>query len=511
MADGVEEDVPGHGVVDSAQPVPRRRGRAAKPLEYAPGGESYLGSRIRELRDLMGATQEVVARSLGIDRAALAKIETNAAAPSLQLLAKIEAFFGPSAGDLKHAPIHPRVLGARATPAGGERLAGASVLPEAALVDLERRIAGAVAEPHRRLIEEVRALSSELQAVKRILREVSLPMAANFGTSGREFREEVMASSRAEAPQSPMAGLTADDGRHATDAALEMVRHHAESQQAIQQEIQRDVLSCIRQNGSEKLSRRVNEGSESIVLAGNVASVQAAARLVGAVPLTFYPPNSREFQDAIAHAEREEGDRLLVLDGLGDITCPPEINESRADSLRDRDAAKASTAWEIAALRAERWTNARDRLGTHQFQDICSAGAIEHFRMTGIPAGVDALTALGCRRETDEEIEAHLRAVLKLMENENYQLALLGRRHADICRTFWLVKQGHAVLLEAWRRGGQAVDVNVEIKTPVIVEAFSDSFQLLWDQIPDRAKDKDEVRSFIEKQIRRIGSQVRVA
>ena len=53
-----------------------------------------IGNQIKTLRQQRGATQEAVAAALGVTAQAVSKWETNAAAPDIQLLPAISAYFG---------------------------------------------------------------------------------------------------------------------------------------------------------------------------------------------------------------------------------------------------------------------------------------------------------------------------------------------------------------------------------------------------------------------------------
>ena len=57
-----------------------------KPLEYAPTGALYLGSRIRSLRQAKGWSLTELGQRLGCQLSLLSTIETNRVAPPLPLL-----------------------------------------------------------------------------------------------------------------------------------------------------------------------------------------------------------------------------------------------------------------------------------------------------------------------------------------------------------------------------------------------------------------------------------------
>lgn len=222
--------------------------------------------------------------------------------------------------------------------------------------------------------------------------------------------------------------------------------------------------------------------------------------------MTFYPSMSLQFHEAVARAEAYEGERYLVLDGLSEVTTPDWINEERVRPILARGEWAADFVTGLLGIRRQRRAAALEQLAEWGFCDICSKNAIRRLCDEGIPSVDDALTAAGCPPQSREQRVAHLEEVIRLLETSKYRLALLDEQHAAVCRTFWLVKKEHAVLLETWRPTvqGRRVDVNIEIAEPAIIEAFRESFTRLWEQIPAENKEVPYVSAWLREQIDRL-------
>lgn len=218
----------------------------------------------------------------------------------------------------------------------------------------------------------------------------------------------------------------------------------------------------------------------------------------------IFPRMSSAFSDAVADAEEMDGERCLVMDGLGETTIPRAIYERRAQEVLAQGCTERVRQLVDHALKNhERRAAAIERcLATWRFRDVCSRSAIQRLVREGCPSADDIFRRLGAPALTRDDRVAQLRHVLALLEHPNYELILLDDDEADLYHTFYLAKANKVALIEFWPIGaqGQREQVDVEISEPSIVAAFQSSpFWTQLDALPP--SHKKGVKGFLTEQL----------
>lgn len=123
---------------------------------------------------------------------------------------------------------------------------------------------------------------------------------------------------------------------------------------------------------------------------------------------------------------------------------------------------------------------------------ICSESAVRRRELYGRD---DWAVIIGGQRAAPQDayVRQRIEDVVELLETYgNYELALVKDEDAPegLFTTWWEVKAGHAVILEAWPQG---VEVDLEITEPSLVEGFQEYAQSIWRTLPADSKNKKKV------------------
>jgi hypothetical protein len=220
---------------------------------------------------------------------------------------------------------------------------------------------------------------------------------------------------------------------------------------------------------------------------------------------TLSPDYNTAVKDHIEH----DGDRFLVMDGFSEITTPIAIYEKRASPIFEKGGWQAEIANKL--LENRKWREAAFRRQMkqekHWFRDICPKSAIQRLLQEGIPASNDRLLILGGTKETLDQRVAHLKNVIELLKSStHYELGLLDDEMTKVPPSFWLVKDGRALVLETWlpNATGNMEVLDLEITEPNVVKAFHEYFINLWEHLPSQNRDRQRVISWLEEQIVKI-------
>lgn len=248
--------------------------------------------------------------------------------------------------------------------------------------------------------------------------------------------------------------------------------------------------------------------------------------------VTNYPVgDSYRFQQAIARLEAQPGHRCLVMNGLSDLSVPSAIHFARARALESRLSRATVTSAGASRLRQDvpmsiyRTRKERERafdeiIAQYEVRDVCPIQAVRRYTHNGSYSPHDWFTSNGCGVLEPADRKGHLRHIVERLTTpryDNYHLALIDRFDQidpSIYRTFWLVKEGRGVLLEAVGHENTAtapavaVELNLEINDEAIVEGFYSYSLELWERIHRSHKHRRWVITTLEKRIREIDALV---
>lgn len=214
--------------------------------------------------------------------------------------------------------------------------------------------------------------------------------------------------------------------------------------------------------------------------------------------ITRRPIRSIEFEDALARAESNPGNRYLIMDGLGTFTVPDDVDRFYAegaikDGIDSRERINA-----FVESRVRRRKQFKRWILEYDFLEICPFEFL--VRMARGDADVlDNWLADPKRRPLPPTLRRlWLETTIGLLRNRRYHLALVENRVIrNFRRTFWAVKEGQALFLEVWQDDpstkSKVKQVDVEIREQSVVNEFSSAFMARWSALPRTSKEKSIV------------------
>jgi hypothetical protein len=238
---------------------------------------------------------------------------------------------------------------------------------------------------------------------------------------------------------------------------------------------------------------------------GHFAQMEAQTR-----PLlqSFLPQEARAFGEVLVESEERFGGRVLVKHGLSLLTEPESW--SREDSYWARRTGR--TGEELMALieqRKRRLAAFKTNVGAYRYRDICPMRAVQRMVHEGfylrniareptVPAPVE------------DRIEHLCNAIRVLREHENFELALVDAFEEAalpvLPETYWEVTGNTRALvnIRTLDAADRPVDVDIVIAESTISAAFQHYFELLWERIAPRNREKEFVISWLEQQLEMV-------
>jgi transcriptional regulator with XRE-family HTH domain len=218
-----------------------------------------------------------------------------------------------------------------------------------------------------------------------------------------------------------------------------------------------------------------------------------------------YPARSPQFLDAVERAEEQDGDLYTVKSGLSVKFEPIELLEERVRPIIEKGGPKAKQFTDLIDSRKRRQAALFEQLRRgFRVRHICPESAIRDFPIYGLYSKDDWAVAFGGHEVMPRQVDRRIQAVVDLLEAypKKFELALLDEKNDQgIFATSWKVKVGHAVFLESFPL--RDTEVDIEITEPILVKAFQEYFDTLWDRVPIKGKNKSKVikrlSEFIEK------------
>ncbi len=226
-----------------------------------------------------------------------------------------------------------------------------------------------------------------------------------------------------------------------------------------------------------------------------------------AVPYTDRQP---DFTRAMARTDRHTGPRGLFLDSVSELFVADAIHRERGQRLVEQGQMAQEEVEIILQSRHARLEYVLDHLKarTVQVRDLYPKRAIQRLVEQRVFSLEEAFTLHENPQQlSDKQVIMVLDTMLRILkEYETFELNLADDdprlppdRQQWPC--FWLVKKGHAVLLESLCADeyGHVVPMELEIVDRLIADEFYTIFESLWDQLPG-IKARDAVTAFLRAQ-----------
>lgn len=253
----------------------------------------------------------------------------------------------------------------------------------------------------------------------------------------------------------------------------------------------------------------VRSGREHGQIVEQLSPLAAHSRKI----LTRTVPNAVGFSDQLAKAEELDGNRCLIMDGLSEIHVPFSVYEQRQQELLQKARSKKDGAELIRLPRLLEIRQSRDEafereLEQVRIRDITTRQALLRLVQDGIFSPTDRLRENGPL--TKPQRADVLEGLAERLEGNprHYQLAVLEdatieRLYPRMPRLFWMVKQGHIVLMEMLHDVGERrnVEVDFSISDDSLVAAFYDHFEkTIWNQIPKLEKSRNAIVKWLRQE-----------
>jgi hypothetical protein len=214
------------------------------------------------------------------------------------------------------------------------------------------------------------------------------------------------------------------------------------------------------------------------------------------------------FERLRLEAEEEHGAHLLVKDGLSQITEP--LSWSHRDSpwaKRSGQSREKLTA--LIDIRKRRFAAFEAGVQRHLYREICPMRAVRRLALEGsylqsVVVGAQHTLPVA------ERIEHLANVVALLRQHENYEIALVDTDQADeiplLSERFWEVVGGMRVFTNMHVRAadGRIVHAGLQIEESLLVAAFQQYFDDLWERVSPRNKHKDFVVWWLQQQIKAL-------
>ncbi len=232
--------------------------------------------------------------------------------------------------------------------------------------------------------------------------------------------------------------------------------------------------------------------------------------LTSATPLLkSYPSqNSVELQKVFAESEETLGDKYVFKGGLSTITMPLCLYEKylRLSGVTDQELSYR------LFLHRKRLDAFAIQVKYFKFKDICFIESLEELIYKKKYSN-DENYILKNSKPDYNDIIYHLENLVHLLQQyDNYEIAFVNQeKYSHMSGIHWMLKVKDRVLIETYKKNfphdSFHSEMNFIITEKVVVNAFHDYFLLLWDNIPDKNKNKTKSITYLKfliKKCRRL-------
>lgn len=219
---------------------------------------------------------------------------------------------------------------------------------------------------------------------------------------------------------------------------------------------------------------------------------------------TYPSQMSMEFHQVFAESERMPGDKYVFKGGLSTTTIPLDLYEKY---LNDSGMMNQELSNRIS-LHKRRLNAFEDLVPHYKYLDICFTESIlDLVNKKTYPFDEKYLTLNYTPNNSD--IVRHLENVISMLERyDNYNIAFVSKtQFKKMHRINWMIKGSYCVMIEVFDQN--SIDyfnskTNFSITETRIVNTFHDYFNILWDSIPEKGKDKYRTILWVKSLIKKL-------
>lgn len=220
-----------------------------------------------------------------------------------------------------------------------------------------------------------------------------------------------------------------------------------------------------------------------------------------AQPLVKYFASNRniDYGDCLVKTEESMGKRFLYKNEFSILTLPEHLYKK---FLKKK---KLSADGMLKALNfyTKRLSAFLSNLQYFEYKDIYMLDSI-HNLVKYKQLYFYSYTGMDRMALEDQDIIEHLQNMIALLERyDNYHIAFTHPSEdiGNHTNFYYVVKERQAVMLEAFKPLNDLPEVRLSIEEPMLVKAFEEYFQEIWEQIAPVNKEKKEVIQWLQNHI----------
>ena len=220
------------------------------------------------------------------------------------------------------------------------------------------------------------------------------------------------------------------------------------------------------------------------------------------------PQKTSEFQQTFAEYEETPGDKFVFKGGLSTVTLPLDLYEKYLGLVRIHDPHFSYRAF----LHRRRIEAFEEHVRHYSFKDVCFIESVMHL-VDRKKYSFDEEYLFEEYTPQKIDIIRHLEYLVGLLEKyDNYNIAFVRRSLFEHLNDInWMVKDGSCVLIEIYNeiyfRDHSCPKINFSITEKSVVQAFHNYFNILWDEIPDENKNKENSIAWLKSLIVKCSEQ----
>lgn len=219
--------------------------------------------------------------------------------------------------------------------------------------------------------------------------------------------------------------------------------------------------------------------------------------------LKSYPPQrNSEFQQAFAEHEETPGDRFVFKGGLSTATLPLDLYEKY---LRLAQVPDPNYSYRVF-LHRRRIEAFQEHVRHYSFKDVCFMESVMHL-VNRKNYSFDEEYLFEDYTPQKNDIIRHLEYLIGLLEKyDNYNIAFVRKSLFEHLHNInWMVKDSSCVLIEinneTFPADNSCPKMNFSITENSVVHAFHNYFNILWDEIPNENKNKENTIAWLKSLI----------
>lgn len=210
--------------------------------------------------------------------------------------------------------------------------------------------------------------------------------------------------------------------------------------------------------------------------------------------------NTIEYSHCLAENEGSIGNRFMYKYDFSVLTLPENLY---AKLLQRKNLSQDKILVELEVYK-RRMNAFLSNIHHCEYKDICSIDSIKNL-VKHKQLCLYCHTGFEIMDLEVQDVIDHLKNIINLLETyDNYNIAFMLQNHDNTIRYFnyyCIVKERQAVMLESHEPSKIIPQVRLSIREPMLVKAFEEYFNEMWEHIAPVNKDKKEVINWIQSQI----------